>query len=292
MKDAVAFGFNLPEIPGLGTTAGLEVNLQDRQGKDVRELRRVRCRRALADMNKLPELPGAATTFRANVPQVFVQVDRETAKARGVKLDDLFATLQAMLSTLYINDFNLYGRTYRVQAEAQARFRQRPEDIGRLYVRGRRRLRDDPALRADPGRVPRSGPAGLSRFNGFTFRAGDRPRQPGVSSRPACSTRSSGCSTRLRAPRAWATPTAASRIQERASSGQAGLVFVLGLVHGVPGAGGAVRELVDPVRGALGHSVRRARRVPRRLAPRDAERHLLPDRAWSRWSASRPRTRS
>ena len=62
-------------------------------------------------------------------------VDRETAKARGVKLDDLFATLQAMLSSLYINDFNLFGRTYRVQAEAQSRFRQSPEDIGRLYVR-------------------------------------------------------------------------------------------------------------------------------------------------------------
>ena len=89
----------------------------------------------LADMNKLPETPGAATTFRANVPQVFVHVDRETAKARGVELDDLFATLQAMLSSLYINDFNLYGRTYRVQAEAQPRFRQSPEDIGRLYVR-------------------------------------------------------------------------------------------------------------------------------------------------------------
>ena len=62
-------------------------------------------------------------------------MDRDTAQARGVKLDEIFATLQAMLSTLYINDFNLYGRTYRVQVEAQARFRQRPEDIGRLYVR-------------------------------------------------------------------------------------------------------------------------------------------------------------
>ena len=79
------------------------------------------------------------------MPQIFVHVDRETAKARGVALGDVFPTLQAMLSTLYINDFNLYGRTYRVQAEAQSQFRQKPEDIGRLYVRGPQRSHD-PAL--------------------------------------------------------------------------------------------------------------------------------------------------
>ena len=82
-----------------------------------------------------------------------------------MNLTDLFGTLQTLLSTLYINDFNLYGRTYRVQAEAQAAFRQRPEDIGRLYVRGR-----------DGDMVPvsaltriefRSGPTQMLRFNGF-----------------------------------------------------------------------------------------------------------------------------
>ena len=82
-----------------------------------------------------------------------MDVDRATAKARGVNLTDLFGTLQAFLSTLYINDFNLYGRTYRVQAEAQPQFRQTPEDIGRLYVRGPQRS-DGPGLVADPHRVP------------------------------------------------------------------------------------------------------------------------------------------
>jgi len=69
-----------------------------------------------------------ATTFRANVPQVYLDVDRASAKARGVSLTDLFSTLQTFLSTLYINDFNLYGRTYRVQAEAQ---QQRPRHVFR-----------------------------------------------------------------------------------------------------------------------------------------------------------------
>ena len=103
-----------------------------------------------------PAAGGAAAcnaNFRANVPQLFVDVDRAAAKARGVQLGDLFGTLQALLSTLYINDFNLYGKTYRVQAEAQAQFRQTPAGH-RPAVRARRERRDDPALGAHPHRVP------------------------------------------------------------------------------------------------------------------------------------------
>ena len=123
----------------------------------------------MADIGKLPETPGAATTFRAEVPQVYVTVDRETAKARGVKLGDLFATLQAMLSALYINDFNLYGRTYRVQAEAQSRFRQSPDDIGRLFVRAEDSDNKEMIpLSALTKAEFRAAPSVLTRFNGFT----------------------------------------------------------------------------------------------------------------------------
>ena len=69
-------------------------------------------------VNQLPASGGLNSTFRASVPQVYVTVDRTAAKARGVNLTDLFATLQAFLSSLYINDFNLFGKTYRVQASA------------------------------------------------------------------------------------------------------------------------------------------------------------------------------
>jgi len=226
MKDALAFGFNFPEIPGLGTTAGLELNLQARQGQDVPTFAR-QVQAALADMNKLPETPGAATTFRANVPQVFIQVDRETAKARGVKLDDLFATLQAMLSSLYINDFNIFGRTYRVQAEAQARFRQRPEDIGRLYVRS-----DDSSemipLSALTRVEFRGAPSVLSRFNGFPSALVTSTAPPGVSSGQQLD-----AVERLLARYAdqgVGYAYSGQSFQERASSGQAGLVFALGLV--------------------------------------------------------------
>ncbi|HTG49030.1 MAG TPA: efflux RND transporter permease subunit, partial [Gemmatimonadales bacterium] len=226
MKDALAFGFNFPEIPGLGTTAGLELNLQARRGQDIPTFAR-QVQAVLADMNKLPETPGAATTFRANVPQVFVQVDRETAKARGVELDELFATLQAMLSSLYINDFNIFGRTYRVQAEAQARFRQRPEDIGRLYVRS-----DDSSEMVPLSALTRvefrGAPSVLSRFNGFPSALVTSTAPPGVSSGQQLD-----AVERLLARYAdqgVGYAYSGQSFQERASSGQAGLVFALGLV--------------------------------------------------------------
>src|SRR5438046_3723521 len=95
-----------------------------------------------------------------------VQVDREKVKTLGISLSELFQTLQASLSTLYINVFNRYGKTYRVQAEAQSRFRQTPDDIGRLYVRGpNQQMVPVSALTRTEFRA---GPSVITRFNGFT----------------------------------------------------------------------------------------------------------------------------
>src|SRR5438876_2802543 len=123
MRDARGFAFNLPEIIGLGTNAGLEMNLQDRGVNDVQRFAAL-VNDFTRDANGSPDLRGVYSTLRVNTPQLYVQVDREKTKALGISLTDLFQTLQAFLSTLYINDFNLYGKTYRVQAEAQPRFRQ------------------------------------------------------------------------------------------------------------------------------------------------------------------------
>ncbi len=228
MKDALAFGFNFPEIPGLGTPAGLELNLQARRGQDVPTFAR-QVEAVLADMNKLPETPAAATTFRANVPQVFVHVDRETAKARGVELDELFATLQAMLSALYINDFNLYGRTYRVQAEAQSRFRQTPEDIGRLYVRSESDSSEMIPLSALTRAEFRGAPSVLSRFNGFPSALVTSTAPEGVSSGQQLDA-VERLLTGPYADQGVGFAYSGQSYQERASSGQAGLVFALGLV--------------------------------------------------------------
>src|SRR5439155_821345 len=165
MRNARGFAFNLPEIIGLGTTAGLEMNLQDRGVNDVQRFAGF-VNDFTREANGRPELRGVYSTLRVNTPQLYVQVDREKAKALGISLTDLFQTLQAFLSTLYINDFNLYGKTYRVQAEAQPKFRQTPEDIGRLYVRGpNQHMVPVSALTHTQFQA---GPSVLTRFNGFT----------------------------------------------------------------------------------------------------------------------------
>ncbi|MBA3659978.1 MAG: efflux RND transporter permease subunit, partial [Gemmatimonadales bacterium] len=226
MHDAIGFAFNLPEIPGLGATSGMELNLQDRSGRNVRDFTK-QVQAFTAAANTLPAAQGVTANFRANVPQVYVEVDRTTAKARGVKLGDVFGTLQSLLSTLYINDFNLYGRTYRVQAEAQARFRQTPEDIGRLYVRGT----DDAMipLSALTRTEIRSGPTLITRFNGFTSALVTGTTKESSSSGELLD-QVEGLIGRQFASEGVGYAYSGQSYQERASSGQAGLIFVLGLI--------------------------------------------------------------
>src|SRR2546430_1534915 len=220
------FAFNMPEIIGLGTTAGLELNLQDRGVNDVTRFAGLTGEFA-GDANALPELRGVYPTIRVNTPPLFVQVDRAKVKALGISLSELFQTLQASLSTLYINDFNRYGNTYPVQAGAQARFRQTPEDIGRVYVRGpNQQMVPVSALTRTEFRA---GPSVITRFNGFTSAL--------VVGAPALG-KSSG--EMLAAVERLAQDKYASRgvgyaysgqsYQERASGGRGGLVFALGLV--------------------------------------------------------------
>ncbi|HEV7366229.1 MAG TPA: multidrug efflux RND transporter permease subunit [Gemmatimonadales bacterium] len=226
MKDAVGFAFNLPEIPGLGSTSGVEVNLQNRSGKDVRDFAQ-NVQAFSAAVNQLPAVQAMTTTFRANVPQVYVDVDRTTAKSRGVSLTDLFSTLQTFLSTLYINDFNLYGRTYRVQAEAQPQFRRTPDDIARLYVRGRN---DEMIPVSSLVRTEfRSGPTQLLRFNGFGSALFTGTPQQGRSSGEVMKEIDQLVSEQFESQGVGIGYSGQS-FQERAASGQAGLVFGLGLV--------------------------------------------------------------
>jgi len=225
-RDMRGFAFNLPEIIGLGTTAGLEMNLQDRGVNDVTKFAGLTGEFA-RDANALPELRGVYPAIRVNTPQLFVQVDREKVKALGISLTDLFQTLQASLSTLYINDFNRYGKTYRVQAEAQARFRQTPEDIGRLYVRGpNQQMVPVSALTHTEFRA---GPSVITRFNGFTSALVVGAPAPGKSSGEMLAAVERLAQDKY-AARGVGYAFSGQSYQERASSGQGRVVFVLGLV--------------------------------------------------------------
>ena len=226
LKGATAFGFNLPEVPGLGATSGIELNLQDRNGQDVRSFA-TQVEAFQQAVNRLPAAQNVTTSFRANVPQLYVNVERTAAEARGVNLSDLFGTLQAFLSALYINDFNLYGKTFRVQAEAESQFRQTPADIGRFYVRGR----NDAMIPISALTTTefRNGPTVIPRFNGFTSALFTGAPKPGYSSGELLNEVDSLVNTQFTASGVGVAYSGES-YQEQASSGDAALVFAIGLL--------------------------------------------------------------
>ena len=126
--------FGAPAIDGLGTTGGFKLQVQDRSGAGLRSLQGAV--RNLADEgNADPRLVGLFSSFTVNQPQLFVEIDRDKLKAQKVSLDDVNLTLQAYLGGLYVNDVTLFNRNWQVNVQADARFRLRAEDIGRLEVR-------------------------------------------------------------------------------------------------------------------------------------------------------------
>jgi HAE1 family hydrophobic/amphiphilic exporter-1 len=134
MPDAQIMIFNPPPIPGLGTSSGFEFKLQDSEGRSPSDLAQV-MNGLIYEANQRPELTRVFSTYRANVPQYFLEVDRDKAKAQGVALSDIFITLQAQLGSMYINDFSQFGRTYRVTVQAEKEFRKDPSDLRYYYVR-------------------------------------------------------------------------------------------------------------------------------------------------------------
>ena len=129
--------FGAPAIPGLGAVAGFSFVLEDTRGRGADELGD-----ALQDLigaaSDRPEIARAFSTFRPGAPQIRLEVDRIKAKTLGVRITDVFATLQTQLGGFYVNDFNLFSQTFRVMAQADAPFRQKEEDLALLHVRNTR----------------------------------------------------------------------------------------------------------------------------------------------------------
>jgi len=179
IKEALVLAFNPPAIFGLGTAGGYEFYLQNRGEGGAKRLDEVK-NQLLMRLNQDPQLGGAQTLWRANVPQLFVDVDRDKAKKAGVAIDDVFASLSATLGTYYVNDFNKYGRTWQVLMSAEPAYRKRPEDIAGIYVRSR-----------DGAMIPlnalvtvkySSGPDALDRFNNLPAVKILGQTAPGISS--------------------------------------------------------------------------------------------------------------
>jgi hydrophobe/amphiphile efflux-1 (HAE1) family protein len=134
IKEALVLAFNPPPIFGLGNAGGFEFYIQNRGEGGAARLSEVKDQ-FLAAANKDSMLGGVQTLWRSNVPQLYIDTDRERAKSLGVPLDQLYNTVAATLGSFYVNDFNKFGRTWQVLMSAEPSYRKRPNDIGEIYVR-------------------------------------------------------------------------------------------------------------------------------------------------------------
>ena len=163
LLEADAFAFPPPPIIGVGMSGGIEAQLQDFAGRSPQDLAAA-LRALVFNANQDPALANVFSTYAANVPQLFLHIDRDKAEALGVPVAEIFSVLQASLGSSYVNDFNLFGKVYRVILQAEARYRNTVEDIGRLHVRNA--AGDMIPLRALVADVETIlGPLSISRYN-------------------------------------------------------------------------------------------------------------------------------
>ncbi|NDP41271.1 MAG: multidrug efflux RND transporter permease subunit [Aromatoleum sp.] len=186
IPEGMVLAFNPPPIRGLGTAGGFEVFVQDRVSADPKKLNDV-LQNFIGELRKRPELVGINTFFRPTVPQILVEVDREKAIALGVPVADVFDALQSTMGALYVNDFNKFGRTYRVQVQAETAYRARPEDLGNVYVRSTT-TREMLPLKSLLTINMVVGPEQIDRYNAFLAAKVIGNGAPGISSGQAIAT--------------------------------------------------------------------------------------------------------
>ena len=134
VPEAQVYAISPPSVPGMGAVGGLELMLQDTLARPPAELAAV-LNNLIVDGNQAPGLQNVFSTYRANVPQYFIDVDRVKAKNLGVSLNEIFATLQAQMGSLYINDFNKFGQTYKVIMQAESPYRTDLADLDHFYMK-------------------------------------------------------------------------------------------------------------------------------------------------------------
>ncbi len=222
--DAQAQVLNQPPIRGLGAAGGFEFLLQDRGGHAPGQFAEV-LRDFLAQARKRPEIGFLFTSFDPRVPQAEYAIDREKVKSLGLNLGDVFFALQTFLGGYYINDFNLYGRTFRVIAQADGSARARPEDVQRLHVRN-----------AAGAMVPLSsvvavrtvnGPQYYERYDLYRSATINGAAAPGFSSGQASQAMEALART---LPAGYIYDWTGAVLQEKKTGGQTGYVFALSLL--------------------------------------------------------------
>jgi multidrug efflux pump len=179
LDEAFVAVFPPPPILGLGTTGGFKLQIEDRSNKGFEALFSS-LQAVIGEARKDPALTGLFSSFRIQVPQMDIDIDREQALLQGIPLEEVFDTLQIYLGSVYVNDFNLFGRTYQVNAQADTEFRQDPEQILNLKVRN---IRGEMVpLGAILKVTPTRGPDRVMHYNGYPSAELNGSPSPGYSS--------------------------------------------------------------------------------------------------------------
>ncbi|GGJ38466.1 efflux RND transporter permease subunit [Neoroseomonas lacus] len=222
---ALIIPFNLPPIIGLGTSGGFEFQLQNLEGRPVGEMAAAMRALVLA-ANQDPALTRVFSTFAANNPSVFLDIDRDRAQVLGVSLNDIFQGLSAAMGGAYVNDFNLFGRTWKVSLQAELLDRDGIPDIYRVNIRNRDG--EMIPLRALAEARIELGPQSIIRYNNV--------RSLTINGEPAAG-RSSGDGlaamervARNTLPRGYSFEWTGTAFQEKAASGQTGTILVLAVL--------------------------------------------------------------
>ena len=224
---ASVIAFNPPPISGLGMSAGVEMKVQQTGGGTAGDLSAAIGSLVYA-ANQRPELAQAYSTFRANVPKVFVDLDREKAKSLNVAVSDVFLTLQAYMGSFYVNDFNLFGRVYRVMIQADGSYRDKIDDIGALYVRSQ--TGDMVPLGTIVTIRNELGPVALNRYNMFRAATVTAVPAEGLSTGNAIEVLEEVAATAL--PPGYSFEWTGTAQQQQASGGLVALILLMAVVFG------------------------------------------------------------
>ncbi|MCA8882366.1 MAG: efflux RND transporter permease subunit [Rhodobacteraceae bacterium] len=224
---ASVIAFNPPPISGLGMSAGVEMMVQQTAGGTAQELSAA-LGSLIYSVNQRPEIAQAYTTFRSNVPQVFVDLDREKAKTLNVAVSEVFLTLQAYLGSFYVNDFNLFGRVYRVMIQADGDYRNTVDDLAALYVRSATGDMVPLGTLMDVERV--LGPTLLTRFNMFRAATVTAVPAEGLSTGDAIRVLEEEAVTAL--PPGYAYEWTGTAQQQQDSAGLVQVILIMALLFG------------------------------------------------------------
>jgi len=225
ISTANIFAFAPPPIRGLGSSGGFDFQLQAREGQSPQELFSVAMSMMIA-ANQDPVLQRVFTTYTANTPQIFLNIDRTRAEYMGVPVGRIFSTLRAQLGSAYVNDFNLKGRTFQVKVQAEAPFRDSITDIERLYVRSINGKMVPLKTLVTMEQV--LGPQLVSRYNQFPSAKFSGNAAPGFSSSQAMAAMEQVASRTL--PPGFSYDWSSMSYQEREAGGQVVWLFVLALI--------------------------------------------------------------